>query len=432
MALTNSVGRPAASSAATTPQAPSVSEFEYDFGFHTMGPIVAECCQKLLGEFDRQRDQSSTANILFCARGGLVIRRSLELYLEATKPHAPCPGQNFMVSRLSAARLAYRSENSSIAQLLDLEFAGRSCAQVAAALSQESTPESTSEEENWSLPYSFQRFHRLLNETAQGQRQSAQIERQASYLRQHLHSLTDGSSQLFLVDTGVFGSIGHFLSTGLPEHQVHMALLFRANYKGLDVRSKTTLSAAVCHSDHYNPFQPKTVFRLYWPFLEAFFEPPLPSVVSYTLNDNGEPRSNLQIDGWRQALEPSTGTLRAGAWDYLRSLQPSAVKDIATNSTRAWSELQRAVIYPTAQNVEVLGVSPRSVDFGFDEQEPFGYASQAPSTLSKLRKAQSSMWPEGELRMAFPRSAGIAHKAMEAIRVVSTLRRGLTDRFFAS
>ena len=254
MKRSTTIDSPDSPSHAGTSGSPGVSDSslagkpKYEFGFHIMGPILAECCDALQRELARQRRRPDPAEVLFCARGGLVIRRSLELYLEATQPLIECLGQNFMISRLAAARLAYNSKQPSIQHLLALEFEGRSCEQVAAALSQEPVDEGAT----WSMPYSYQHLRELLNNTERGRALRARIEHQAMHLRQHINTLAAGSSPLCLVDTGVFGSIGHYLSIGLPKRHVHMAMLFRANYKGVDISNKTELSAAICHSDHYN------------------------------------------------------------------------------------------------------------------------------------------------------------------------------------
>jgi len=378
-----------------------------------MGPILAECCYALYIYLDAIAD-GGQSRVLYCARGGLILRRALERFLERIERVPPIIGEDFMVSRLAAARLALDVCPKRVAPLLALEFEGRSCAAVASVLSGCTVLSRGA----WARPYRFERLFELMSTDAAGRQVHEAMIEQAMLLRAHIASISVEARSLYVVDTGVFGSIGHYLTLGLPDKVLRLVLLFRANYKKSAKLMLPPAVGLVCDQDHYYPWKPRSVSRLYWPLLEAFFEPELPSVRTYKRTVDGEVLSNLQQPNWRERLSPDNDPVRAGAFDYLATLDPASIPAIIQQSTNAWRALRRRIVYPTQEDIALLGVSRRGVDFGFDDLVSFGEPVSLSASLSRIARVRNSIWPEGEIRKLYPKMAGIWLRLLEANRAI--------------
>ncbi|NMQ18892.1 hypothetical protein E4P82_06515 [Candidatus Competibacter phosphatis] len=396
------------------------STTRYRFGFGLMGPILAECCHALYAYLDAAAD-GGQSRVLYCARGGLILKRALERYLERIERAPPILGEDFMVSRLAAARLALEVCPVRAAPLLALEFEGRSCAAAASVLS----GRAVLSRGDWAQPYRFERLFELMSADAVGRQVHEAMIEQAMLLRAHIALISVGARSLHVVDTGVFGSIGYYLALGLPDKVLHPVLLFRANYKR---SAKLVLPPAiglVCDQDHYCPWKPRSVSRLYWPLIEAFFEPELPSVRTYKRAADGEVLSNLQQPNWRERLSPDSDPVRAGAFDYLATLDPASVPAIVQQSTNAWRALRKRIVYPTQEDIALLGVSRRCVDFGFDDLVSFSEPVSLTASLSRIARVRNSIWPEGKIRKLYPRMAGVWLRLLEANRTITGILRAM-------
>ena len=115
----------------------------------------------------------------------------------------------------------------------------------------------------------------------------------------------------------------------------------------------------------------------------------------------------------------------AGACSYLRELTPESIPLIYSRGQIAWSQLRRRIVFPTTQDVALLAVGRRNLDFGMDESAEF--TSQLDkggrSLCEKLSVARASMWPEGEIRKQFPRAAGLFLVGSELLRLIRAPNR---------
>ena len=103
------------------------------FGYAVMGPILADMLQRLFTSLTRA-DLQDASVVFFCSRGGLSLRRAMELFLRNTDKDLPLRCEDFMVSRLAAARTALQRDAAAVAPLIEKELHGRSCAEAARAL----------------------------------------------------------------------------------------------------------------------------------------------------------------------------------------------------------------------------------------------------------------------------------------------------------
>ena len=88
------------------------------------------------------------------------------------------------------------------------------------------------------------------------------------------------------------------------------------------------------------------------------------------------------------------------------------------------------IVWPSRRDVTLLGVPPRSLDFGFDDVVTFNDPDKPedrglPARINRIR---NSLWPEGEVRRQFPVLAGPVLTFMELWRLASALLRNLVGR----
>jgi hypothetical protein len=393
-----------------------------EFGYSVMGPILADILRQLLACLHTPRQQG-TSVVFFCARGGLMLRHTLELFAQRLDLAIPGRAEDFMVSRLAAARTALQRDPAAIAPLIEQEFADRTCAEAARAL----TNVDVGTDSRWNLPFTVARWVDLTAATETGRRISVINSEQADLLRQHINVLRGPSEHVTLCDTGVFGSIAHYLHAGMSAVDWHSILLFRANYKHISAPHFEYIRGIVSESDTYLPWRPSTAVLLYWQLMEAFLEPALPTVRYYRTNTAGRVISDLESGEWQHGLSPPPGSMIAGACGYLGDLTSRSIPSIRDRGRAAWSRLRRMIVFPRRTDVALLAVGQRTLDFGIDETAEFSSRlnQTAQSLRGKLGAAGGSMWPEGELRKQFPNMAGIFLLGWELKRVLRALQRQL-------
>jgi hypothetical protein len=400
----------------------AASDRREEFGYSIMGPILADILRQLLACLHTSR-QHSTSVVLFCARGGLLLRHTLELFAQRLDLAIPVRAEDFMVSRLTAVRTALQRDPAAIAPLVEQEFADRTCGEAARAL----TNIDVGPDPNWKLPFTVARWVDLTAATETGRRISVINNEQADLLKQHINALRGPNEHVTLCDTGVFGSIAHYLRVGMPAVDWHSILLFRANYKHISAPHFEYIRGVVSESDAYLPWRPSTAVLLYWQLMEAFLEPALPTVRYYHTNPAGRVVSDLELGDWQRALSPPPGSMIAGACAYLGDLTSKSIASIGHRGRTAWRRLRRMIVFPTKMDVALLAVGQRMLDFGINETAEFtSRLNQTDQSLrGKLGAARGSMWPEGELRKQFPNTAGIFLLGWELKRVLRALQRQL-------
>jgi hypothetical protein len=390
------------------------------FGYAIMGPILADMLRKLYAYLHASPSAQASV-VFFCARGGLVLRRTLELFARSVGLDLQIQCEDFMVSRLAAFRVAFQVDPVAVAPLIEMEFAGRTCSEAVRALANVVPDENT----EWDAPFSVARLIELTESTELGRRMRAINDKQADLLRRYIDALRGANRCIMLCDTGVFGSILRYLQVGVPAVDWRLTLLFRANYKHISAPHFKSTVGVVSESNAYLPWRPATAALLYWQLIETMLEPAVPSVRYYREDNAGRVASDLELPDWQDRLEPPAESMLAGACSYLRELTPESIPLISSRGQIAWSQLRRRIVFPTAQDVALLAVGRRNLDFGTDESAEFtSRLDQAGRSLrEKLSVARASMWPEGEMRKQFPRTAGFFLVGSELLRLIRAPNR---------
>jgi hypothetical protein len=401
------------------------NEQRMTFGYAIMGPILADMLWQLYARLHASPSKEVPI-VFFCARGGLVLRRTLDLFARSVGLDLQVHSEDFMVSRLTAFRTAFQLDPIAVAPLIEIEFAGRTCAEAVHALANVKAGGDI----NWNAPFSVARFINLMESTELGRRTRAINDYQADLLRRHIDELRGTKRRVMLCDTGVFGSILRYLQVGVPAVDWHLTLLFRANYKRIAVPHFKSTVGAVSESDAYLPWRPRSAAVLYWQFIETMLEPSVPSVRYYRQDSGGRVVSDLEVSDWQDRLDTPAESMFAAACGYLRELTPGSIPSIKSRGEMAWSQLRRMIVFPTTEDVALLAVGRRCFDFGMDDGVEFtGQPPTASRSLrEKLSTARASMWPEGEFRKQFPRAAVPFLLGLELSRFIKALR---LERFLA-
>jgi hypothetical protein len=163
---------------------PELRAKRLEFGYAVAGPMLAHMLWQLQSRL--QVSSGSGARVVFfCARGGLVIRRLLEVFARRLGLHLQLQYEDFMVSRLSAFRAAFQLDPLAVAPLIEMEFAGRTCAQALHALAHLDSDGDT----RWDLPFQVGRFLELMDTTELGRHMRDANAEQSALLRRHIDEL---------------------------------------------------------------------------------------------------------------------------------------------------------------------------------------------------------------------------------------------------
>lgn len=334
------------------------------FGRDVLGPIVGEFCLRLwsLGSLMERTDNVA---MLFCARGGLRMQLAYERFLAASGLPSPVHVAPLMVSRVVAIRpaLLHGIEEGldelvpAAAATLSFEFRHSSLAEVAIAVSG-SAPSTRAE---WEAPLTPAGFAALLRHP-DGEPVVESLRRQSALFTRHLRDALGPRGHAMIVDTGFYGTTRQLLAEGLPTIDFSSALFARSFRSGVGRAKTFGLSVEAAG---YSPLDRRTAVLRYWHFVEWLFEPELPSVRTFT-DVGGVVRSNLEVAGWRQRVEPTPRSAYAGVLAYLDALPKGPAERILLDADRAWSTFRQAVVRPRPGQVEALGVGTRSYDFGTD------------------------------------------------------------------
>ena len=394
----------------------------HDFGRDVLGPIVAEFCLQLWS-LESMVDQPDDVALLFCARGGLRMQLAYERFLAATSLRSRVHRAPLMVSRVVAVRPALMRmvEQGAadltpwVASTMEYEFAHSSVADAALAITGVRPPIGAGGDQRCTPA----RFSALLRHP-DGAEAVAELGRQASLFERHLEQARAGRRRVLLVDTGLYGTTGQLLAEGLPDLDVGSVLIARSYRPGPAARA-STVGLAV-EAAGYSALRRRTALLRYWHLVEWLFEPDLSSVRSFG-EVAGEVRSNLEVAGWRERVQPTPGSLFAGVLDYLNELPAPAAARVLVDADRAWTALHRAITFPSPGHAAALAVGVRTHDFGLT-----GTWSARPwqGPLAALRG--STMWREGEIARSGSRLRRPLLAAVETAYGARQLKRAVTAR----
>jgi FMN phosphatase YigB (HAD superfamily) len=367
----------------------------YAFGRDILGPIVAQFCI-FIWFYMKQVETHDRAALLFCARGGIGIRTAFENTLVTLGlPPLGAPRENFMISRLVAARAALLLRSEAALEELGREFQGNSFADVANALGRRKYLLA----DKWNRTFVPSDFPALLFGCS-GAEVLADIRQQNTLFTRHFNQTRGDADRIILCDTGLYGSTQRLLAAAFPDLRIETIQFARANYKGHGEEHFPKLAGLMVEQDFYSPFNVSSCVLRYWQLIESLFEPAIPSVRLFAEDKAGRVGANCG-DIRFGMVDPSAGNnLLRGALAYIELLPKNGGAIVLRDSEIAWHRLRRAITRPGGSDLQSLDVGDRSVDFGRAEMRRV--ISPAQRSRSKLRSLKSQLWREGAIAREFP------------------------------
>ena len=380
----------------------------FAFGRETLGPIVVDYAIRQWLYLDEASRDGETS-VMFCARGGLLMRVAYERVLERIGVNPSCPGSpirlhDVMVSRLVTARvaLAKRSEIALLVINRELHDMAMADAMEILAAAPLNLPKI------WQSPVSVKAIKEFL-ESPDSQEFHYHLKKQNELFALHLRKLTGSAKRLVLVDTGLYGSTVKMLQDGFPNIRWESLQLARSNYRGFDTPHFNQITGLWVQRDSYSPLNINTCILRYWHLVEGLFEPSLNSVTSFSDVDE-KPVSNLEYSGWKDDLVAKSSEMFRGTLDYIDAMQEQDFRRQATVADKAWKTLKRKLIYPKSADLDVLMLGERSRDFGRTR-----FVSTFPNLMKpgKLKQLKSALWKAGAAVQLFPASFPFIQRVIE-------------------
>jgi FMN phosphatase YigB (HAD superfamily) len=397
----------------------SSAESAAEFGLSVFGPIVAQFCLQIWLYAEAKPVDESV--LLFCARGGVGIRQAFEHVLSRLSLPTTARRENFLISRLVAARAALLSQRPAALETIGIEFRGRTFAEVASALGGRSYELAGDWNELLDTSKLFSLFF-----GRSGAEVLADISEQHVMFDSYFRWLTQDADRVILVDTGLYGSTQRLLASAYPDKSIETIQFARSNYKGQSEDHFSKVAGLVSEYDHYYPFSVHSCVLRYWHLIEKLFEPKIPSVRSFSRDASGAITANCGNIEFNDFDATVGNDLLSGAVEYLQSLpvcNPGIV--VWSDAEVAWLRLKRAITRPTWTELEYLEVGNRSVDFGRSNFLSSSMPAHG-ATFRKLIALKSELWREGSITHSFPLLKHILLPMLDTVQAIRGLSRRLT------
>ena len=188
-----------------------------------------------------------------------------------------------MISRLVAARAAIVMQSDAAAQELDREFRGSTFAEVAKSLGGGSYALTGA----WEETFNGAVFLDLLFGPS-GTKVLSDIRQQNELFTRHLMEVIGSAKRIILCDTGLYGSTQRLLAQGFPDLRIETIQFARSNYKGHGEEHFPRVTGLIVQQSDYSPLNPSSSVLRYWHLIESLFEPNIPSVKSFVLDEFGQ------------------------------------------------------------------------------------------------------------------------------------------------
>ena len=380
------------------------------FGSDILGPIVTDFCLRIWLYADQASATEKTV-LLFCARGGLGIRAAFEEVMSRLNLPLKARCENFLISRLVAARAAVIARSPAAVTELGREFREATFVDVACALGGGKYVLT----DDWLQPFDATRLFVLLNEPA-AHAVLDDIKRQNVLFTRHFRAVIGDAKRIILCDTGLYGSTQLLLAAGFPDLAIETIQFARANYKGHSEDHFPKVVGLVVEHNVYSPLRVETCVLRYWQLVESLFEPTISSVRLFHEAEDGSVAANCGAIA-HGAFDPAIGNaLLSGVLSYLAALRNGAAA--LHDAERSWASLRKAILFPTDSDLVALNVGSRSVDFGRPQFVEVIHDRRSQGILYRLKSIKTHLWREGAIAREFPALKSVLLISLEALHVM--------------
>ncbi|WP_337270780.1 hydrolase [Oryzifoliimicrobium ureilyticus] len=384
----------------------------FSFGRDVFGPIVAQFCLHIW--LYAQEVEAQGGTLAFCARGGIGIREAFEKLISRLQLPLSLRRENILISRLVAARMALEARSPTVLEELSREFGRASFADVATALGGGNYDFPAA----WREPFRSEQFFCMLD-TPFAAQIVEDIAQQNRLFRKHLNAICGNERRVILCDTGLYGSTQRLLAASLTDKSFETVQFARCNYKGFNEDHFAELTGLLVEDNFYNPLKIETVVLRYWHIIESLFEPEIPSVRLLRLTEEGTVTANCGDIAYGKIDAVKGNMLLSGVLDYIENVASGA--QILREAAPAWARLKQAITNPSDSDRKMLGVGPRSVDFGRSESINVVNTTSGTNTIRRLSSIKTHLWREGAIAQDFPRLKTALLPALELAHIVRSI-----------
>ena len=357
---------------------------------------------------------------LFCARGGLRMRRAFETMLEKCALPLDVRLSDFMTSRLASAKAALAYNPDAVIDEVGGIYRRATLRDFLRGFGQTDMPDIPGLDES-ATPQALRAFF----DSPHAEPLKDDLAGHLSLYRRYLADHAQDATQLIMVDTGFFGSTHCSMAAAFPEYSWTSILLSRVRKPAIAKKYPHAIIGLWTDQFGYTPFELRTAILRHWQLIEVLFEPGLPSVTSFH-EENGRVISNLENNGWQDRLMDHDTPMFDGLMSFFETLKPGDQRRFRDISDSAWRRLRQALLFPSASDLDVLAIPDRSLDFGLEGHYKVNLATAQAGFLEALRQIRHSPWKEGAAATAFPGFRPLTNLGVEATylaRFVNGVRR---------
>jgi len=386
------------------PVADNIRDGAWDFGYRVLGPIFAEYLFNLdlhIAYFRRQGDP----RILFVSRAGIRLRSLYGTWLKANERSEPDGCDTFFVSRIACLKGTWRTNPAGFATLLAREFNGGLIRDVARALYGDQAHGAAANLSHIALDGPVDQFSDFLwgpSEPADALRWH--LDQQSGRFARYAASVIGDARSAVLVDSGWQGTSQRILAGWRPDID-WWGLYFGRMGQPLGDRRDWDRVVGLCFEhDRFDPSRPRSAITLHRHLIEGMLEPDAPSVESYVEGDDGSivpvGADGLLADTPTRETAPLFDGVRTWLRDMPNARRPSSV---LRASAPAETTLARVLAFPTAPEVAMLSLPPRSADMGRTFSVPILHEARERSDGDTPEsRIADALWTQGAVALEYP------------------------------
>lgn len=380
---------------------------QIEFAQHYLGPIFYEFCARLynyLENIDSKLLNDSV--VLYVARGGLRIRYLYEMYLYVNKYSNSIAAQDFYCSRLGIAKGCLANNFDYIAPIIIKEYRYSKIPTLLTCIIKnlDNIPDEWNE-----LETNIENFQKIYFDNNQvSQRIREYFWQQSHLLHKYIQRIAPKKTNIYLVDSGWYGSTQAMLMRQFP------TILWTGLYFGKWDYHKTNAShlsriIGLSADDSNLKHSPNRhcIFQ-YHHLIEDPLQINFPSTEEYTVDQNNQPVPTTGIAVDKEIAPSENDSHFLGIIQYFKNNFCINQEQIFEKAEQSYHELNNFIRFPKRQQITMMNVRDRSIDFGKTGDVPI--LRKVPETINfsrssfrkKKQRISQSLWKQGQIALEFP------------------------------
>lgn len=420
---------------ASRPNGESLSDRRVAFGREVIGPVVAAFLVRLHANA-RTFEKGSGTKVLFCARAGVRIRKLLDILTSRLGLEPLSTGEDFWVSRLMAAKGAWKSAPHAVSAFLEFEFQNRSHIDFVLAMLRTAPERQAKAAKACRTPETEGGIAAFLNSDDPAARIIREhFDEQADLFGRYLSGLTGPAGHLTLVDTGWQGTTQRFLEHACPGTDIWGLYFGRAGFEHTDRSNWERMIGLVFETDTFDRNQLASAILFHRHLIESVFEPNAPSIEHL----EEDPSGKVSAPGAQAVLDDphatDTAPFYVGIRQHLDSLTPDdTLASIERAAAVAERRLAEFIMLPSRDDAKLYLSTDRSADVGRSFRVPVVLPPEdrEGEVDSCHRRIDDALWQPGQIALEYPaetarplqrRKTGLGRKEFNEPSKVKTLAK---------